>query len=182
MRSRTFFGRVGRLIVIGVLKCPGNVFIVRYTRCVLLRTRITIVMLLCGSIILIRNLFLLRSNPMDDKYLKRLRTQIKELKNTSSGLRDKIKYIERQRERVHVEINNIQKRIDKIEIDKTIRVSEHALLRYIERVKNIDLKEAESEIVTDKLKEYVDTLGGTGSFPVGNYKVILKNYNVVTVI
>lgn len=119
---------------------------------------------------------------MDDKYLKRLRTQIKELKNTSSGLRDKIKYIERQRERVHVEINNIQKRIDKIEIDKTIRVSEHALLRYIERVKNIDLKEAESEIVTDKLKEYVDTLGGTGSFPVGNYKVILKNYNVVTVI
>jgi hypothetical protein len=61
------------------------------------------------------------------------------------------------------------------------KVSEHALLRYLERVKGIDIKSCEQEILNKKVLEMIETLGGNGSFPNENFKLVMKDNVVVTI-
>ncbi len=61
------------------------------------------------------------------------------------------------------------------------KVSEHALLRYLERVKGIDIKTCEQEILNKKVLEMIETLGGNGSFPNENFKLVMKDNVVVTI-
>lgn len=74
------------------------------------------------------------------------------------------------------------------ETDEEISISEHAYLRYFERVLNYDLKEIKKEIITDQVLDLTSKLGNSGSFPTGKktndgkeYRVALKNNVVVTV-
>lgn len=61
-------------------------------------------------------------------------------------------------------------------------VSEHALLRYIERKLGVDLKACRREILTDKLAEAIQTLG-SGKYPIGDgMKAVVKQNVVVSVI
>lgn len=61
-------------------------------------------------------------------------------------------------------------------------MSEHALLRYIERVYGIDMDELRALILSDTLVRCADTLGD-GRFPVApGIKGVVKNRVVVTII
>ena len=59
------------------------------------------------------------------------------------------------------------------------KVSEHAMLRYISRVHGIDLKELESHILTEGLKNAMKL--GASTYKVDGYRYSIKN-NVVTTI
>ena len=59
------------------------------------------------------------------------------------------------------------------------KVSEHALLRYIERVHGIDMKELENIILTEKVKNAM-FLGAT-SVTCDGYRYVLKDNVVITV-
>lgn len=61
-----------------------------------------------------------------------------------------------------------------------IIVSEHAILRYLERVEGLDLKEIQKKILTKKVKFGHKALGN-GKFPEKNFQVVIKNNVVVTV-
>jgi len=92
---------------------------------------------------------------------------------------------ELQRE-LNVLQNSRQKILDKIERIKPkeqLRVTEHSLLRYIQRVKGIDLKEIEKEILEDtSLIEARKTLDTDGKFPLKDGgRVVIKNSTIVTV-
>ena len=66
----------------------------------------------------------------------------------------------------------------------TITVSEHALLRYCERVLNIDLEEAKQAILSDSVVDLMAKLGNNnGEYPVkeGGFKIVVKNKTVVTI-
>lgn len=78
--------------------------------------------------------------------------------------------------------SKLQKEVDRIKTNGNIKVSEHAMLRYIERVKGINLDALENEIVTDKLKTMVDSLGGSGKFPIDECTVVMNNHIIVTII
>lgn len=65
---------------------------------------------------------------------------------------------------------------------KEIRLSEHAVLRYFERVEKRDLLEIEKEIITDELKNTVKLLGGTAEIKRKGYTIIIKDYIIVTII
>lgn len=60
-------------------------------------------------------------------------------------------------------------------------VSDHALLRYLERVKGIDVNSIKKDIINDKTMELISKLGPTGTYPNGEFKVVMKNNVVVTV-
>lgn len=118
----------------------------------------------------------------DTRKIKQLRSEIntlsidcgkifRETESKKTELREK-----NQRKR------ELQAELDKLTNKKTIRVSEHALLRYLERVKDINLEEIEAEIISEEVQAMVDTLGGNGNYPCRNYKVCLKNFVVTTVI
>lgn len=63
-------------------------------------------------------------------------------------------------------------------------VSEHALLRYAERVLGINLDEIRQKILTDDLRHLIDKMAGTGNgkftHPDG-YRLIVKNRVVATI-
>lgn len=62
-----------------------------------------------------------------------------------------------------------------------LRVSDHALLRYLERAKGLDREAVEAEILTNELVYQVRTLGGTGRFVSEGRRVHVEDYVVVTI-
>ena len=54
--------------------------------------------------------------------------------------------------------------------ESTLKVSEHSMLRYLERVKGMDIKAIEEEMVDKQLLLQTSTLGGNGTYPTPDNK------------
>lgn len=78
-------------------------------------------------------------------------------------------------------LNSIKEKISKLTSNTEIIISEHALLRYVERVLNIDIEEISNSILTDQFKTLVYTLGD-GKIPLNNDFTAIVKDNVVTTI
>lgn len=65
--------------------------------------------------------------------------------------------------------------------EETPYISDHAVIRYLERVKGIDVESFKKEILSDKTMEFISKLGTSGTYPNGEFKVVMKNNVVVTV-
>lgn len=64
-----------------------------------------------------------------------------------------------------------------------ITVSDHALRRYMERVLGFNLELIINEIISEELKKQVGFVGGSGKFPIANnHTVVMKDYNIITII
>jgi hypothetical protein len=62
------------------------------------------------------------------------------------------------------------------------RVSDHAFMRYFERVMGFDLEMIKQEILSAPILGFIQVLGGSGSFPNDGYNVVLKDNTVVSII
>lgn len=62
-----------------------------------------------------------------------------------------------------------------------LQVSDHALVRYLERVKGLDREAIEAEMITDDLVEQVRVLGGNGKFVSEGRRVIIRDFLIVTI-
>ncbi len=62
-----------------------------------------------------------------------------------------------------------------------LMVSDHAMVRFFERVLGYDIGKIKSEILSDQVKTLVDKLG-CGKFPNGKYHVVVKDKVVRTII
>lgn len=71
--------------------------------------------------------------------------------------------------------------LESLKEDETYVVSEHALVRYFERVKGYDLEQINKEILTEPVKALIKKLGN-GVYPVNGFKIKVQNGCVVTVI
>jgi hypothetical protein len=78
-------------------------------------------------------------------------------------------------------IAELEQEIKKLDSPTDLTVSEHAYLRYFERVKGYDLEEIKNEILSDTVLALVEKLGGSGLFPNGDYRVVIRNNVVITI-
>lgn len=64
-----------------------------------------------------------------------------------------------------------------------IAVTDHAIIRYIERIEGRNLNEIRKKLITSKICEQVETLG-EGFYPIDelNCRVFIKGKKVVTVL
>ena len=77
-------------------------------------------------------------------------------------------------------LQSIKKEIERFTSGEIV-VSEHAILRYFERVLNFNIEEIKSKILTPEVQSLYDSLGG-GEFPVENkFTVVLKDNTVITI-
>lgn len=60
--------------------------------------------------------------------------------------------------------------------------SDHAIVRYMERVKHLDLAKLKAEMIPDSFRRTLEKLGGTGTVCIDKYKVVVRDYVVVTVL
>jgi len=100
---------------------------------------------------------------------KLLNIEITDKQKESAAIKKKIDFLQREIERL------------KKKTPSNIVISEHAMLRYIERVLGIDLTELQNKIVPpDKLDEI--KLIGNGTFSINDHKVTVKDGVIVTVL
>lgn len=114
--------------------------------------------------------------------IKGLKSQLKIMEGDAEAL--KIELGNKQREYTSKlnAIKSIKEQIEQHESNKRIKVSEHAIVRYFERVKGFDISDIEKEILTEDVLNLIDKLGGTGGFPNNNFKVLMKDYTVTTIV
>lgn len=75
----------------------------------------------------------------------------------------------------------IKKAIDNIAKNAETEISEHAYLRYFERVLGFDLVDIKQKILNDRVKNMITTLGDTGKYPMDEYLLVLKDNTVITI-
>ena len=114
--------------------------------------------------------------------------ELKKLNTLQVKLQSEIEAIKIEREILNNKLQNAERNLGKIreEIKKLkegnkIIVSEHAMLRYIERVLGINLKEIEKRILTDEVKEQYKIVGN-GRFPINDeFRALIRDNVVVTI-
>lgn len=116
--------------------------------------------------------------------IKGLQTQLKTLEGDASALKNEISNKQREYSQKLNSINSIKEEISKLKkvVDSDFRVSEHAIVRYFERVKGFNIDDIQKEILNDKIKEMTKTIGSNGTFPNDGFSVIIKDSTVTTVI
>jgi hypothetical protein len=81
-----------------------------------------------------------------------------------------------------LELDEIDRKIAQLQRDRSNPVvSEHSMLRYLERVHGIDLVKVEQAILTTAIREAV-AVCGNGKFPSGTgFRAVVQDNTVVTV-
>lgn len=113
--------------------------------------------------------------------LKGLQTQRDKLKATIKGLRGQSTDLNTEINQKNQKLKNIEKKINEIENSNSeIVITEHARLRYIERVIGINLEELDAKIIDEATKDIVKKMG-SGTYPVGGHQIVVKKNTIVTV-
>ncbi|MFA9414671.1 hypothetical protein ACERC8_08770 [Streptococcus sp. E29BA] len=121
----------------------------------------------------------------------RQREELKQLESLHARLVGKISGLEVQQNEtkkelstLKQELNSVNQKISALKHQSELIMSEHAILRYVERVLKIDLDSLVTSIVEDSdLLLQIETLGN-GTYPMknGDYKVVVKNNVIITVV
>lgn len=120
-----------------------------------------------------------------DRELKGLHVQLANHEAELKVLQSKKSSVDKE---IHTKVNLVKSIKTKIqELNKTnkesVKISEHAMLRYFERVLHFDLNEISEKILDTSVIKCIDTLGN-GEYPNINseFKVVVRNNTVTTII
>jgi chromosome segregation ATPase len=113
--------------------------------------------------------------------------KIKSLQVQITKIEEEIKNYNLQLQNIHLDITTKQQQIQKyqeelkkLKTSNDIIISEHAILRYIERVMKIDMVKLHSEIISKDFQNTLKNLGN-GTYPYKNHLIKVVDNVVVTV-
>lgn len=115
--------------------------------------------------------------------VEQLQNQLKELEHELAKIKtDKLR-AEKEYRKTLDKVLEIRKQIDELEkvTNCTIRVTDHAIIRYMQRFKNLDTKPIIDDITSRIDMESLKKLGGTCVFKLDDMRIVLDNYTVITV-
>jgi metal-dependent amidase/aminoacylase/carboxypeptidase family protein len=112
---------------------------------------------------------------------KRLQSQIDNLEAENNSLHTEIKTRIQQQAANTKSINDLKAKI-KFTADTEPSVTDHARIRYLERIEKINIAAIDEKILCPSLRKHLKTLPGSGEFPLeGGGVAVMKNNTVVTV-
>jgi seryl-tRNA synthetase len=119
----------------------------------------------------------------DSTTLKGLETKYKEIETKRNMVIKSIDEKQAEASKLKKEMGQIKQQIDNIKskTDGKIVVSEHAMLRYIERILGIDLDELQKKILDEEDAKTIRALGNC-TYPKDGFKLKIKDGTVVTVL
>lgn len=116
--------------------------------------------------------------------LKSLNTRIKKLQAEYKDIEEEIKALDRKKFQIFREQASLRQRVFEIEqASKEPVVTEHAMLRYFERVHGFNLEQIKKDILTPEVTKMIKEFK-SGKFPVDNgykFKVVSKDKTIVTI-
>jgi len=119
----------------------------------------------------------------DSQELKQLQSRETKLSTELKHLSEEDVSIQRKLAKERRRLATLKKKISSLKQKSAVPiVSEHAILRYIERTMGVDVEHLKQEILTDKVLDQFKVLG-SGKYPTtGGCKAVIKDGVVVTVI
>lgn len=114
--------------------------------------------------------------------VKSLQRLVQRLQGELEGLKTEITSRQRELSMKTTQLIDIQTQLTTLVRPTKFQVSEHAIIRYYERVCGVNFHELEKEILSDQVLAMAQTFGGSGTFPNGEYHVVMKEGTVVTII
>tara|TARA_R110001599_G_scaffold39930_3_gene121671 strand:- start:452 stop:832 length:381 start_codon:yes stop_codon:yes gene_type:complete len=125
---------------------------------------------------------------MKENELKQLNTELKALKTYEKSLIDKRKILQNkvnsnvnECKTVRINIKSKEKDIEKLTKGKNTIVSEHAILRYLERVCGMDIENIKTLILNDEFKALNSLANGEGTIKMNDIEYVLKNNVIITI-
>lgn len=112
----------------------------------------------------------------DLKQLETLKTKAQDEVNDYSK---QIEALVQKRKESQTMLSDIQKQIN--EILSEVVVSEHAILRYFERVLGYDIEDIKNKILPEEIKPKIKELTNC-EYPVDGFYIVSKNNKIVTVV
>lgn len=98
---------------------------------------------------------------------------------------DKLQIEKLQQEitQLQIGIERKQQKLKTLRQDVQLKITDHAAIRYMQRVKAFDMKKMQDEIITAQLTRLYTTLGD-GTYPVRDdgLCVVIKNGIIITII
>lgn len=116
---------------------------------------------------------------MSTHQLKHFQTQRNEVEALYKNAKAKMVDAQREMEKYNLQMKNLDASISKLQND--IVISEHAYLRYFERVLGYDLEDVKNQIITAEVDQLIRQMG-SGTYPTDTHKVRVKDNTVVTVL
>lgn len=116
------------------------------------------------------------------RQIKKLKSQLTTMLQDADVIKIEVANKQREFETKIKSIKKLQDEIERLNNAEGLRVSEHAIIRYFERVKGFDLIEIEKEILSDSILKMIETLGGSGTYPNEGFSVVMRNNTVTTII
>lgn len=120
--------------------------------------------------------------------LKKLQTLEAEAKNILYVVKEQQRDASRKVNQASERLKEVRNEIRQLTVENSVLVSEHAILRYFERVLGYDLEKIKSVIVPPQTQQQIEHFGG-GTFPISNnnnnlppFKIRVRNNTVVTVL
>jgi predicted nucleic acid-binding Zn-ribbon protein len=120
----------------------------------------------------------------DSRDIKRLKTKLRTLQDEEHVLEMEAKDANRKWNIKQNEIRELKTQIKKLEggVSANVQLTEHAICRYLERVKGLTPDDIIDELLTEDVVRMIETLGPNGKYPIkGGYRLVLKNNRIVTI-
>lgn len=118
-------------------------------------------------------------NRQQGSELKQLKAYKAELEGQLPVLKQQMKDTAQAFSSAQNKVNKLQEQIISLEQKKSLTVTDHAVLRYIERVMGINLENIREEILMQTESLY-DKLGD-GKYPIEGGRAVITNSTVVTI-
>lgn len=112
--------------------------------------------------------------------LKGLKTQIDREQGELNALLEEQKTVNGKINSKLELLKGLRAKFKSLTTEKKIVVSEHAILRYIERIMGVDLEEVRIKILPEDKKEMIKTLGNA-KYPINGHSIVVKDNIVITV-
>ena len=107
---------------------------------------------------------------------QKLKEKVDQLTKQMQSLDQEIEIMEHTLLELEVERN-----LTELALSKSIIVTDHAIIKYLERIKSMNIEEIKGIILTPKLEEVI-MVTGDGEYPNGDFKLVVRNNAVITVI
>ncbi len=114
--------------------------------------------------------------------LKQLKTRYQLACSQADAAKEEVKEAQKKETAANLLRDRLKKEIQELELNsKDPIVSEHAILRYFERVLGYDMEEIKSLILPTPMKQTITKMG-SGKYPMGNgCRLVVKDNTIVTI-
>lgn len=122
--------------------------------------------------------------PKQDAQLKSLREQKSRIKDQIVAEQQKLSEAKKEVSRLTKKQNEVQQKIGNIlRKGETLELTDHAIVRYLERVEKRNIEQIKNNIITEYFLRLFNELdGNSGEYPNGNgLKIVVRNRRIVTI-